>query len=167
VPDNIGDGAVYGVEFDLSTPLDFVGLADTGVFFNYSWLDSEIDDVFGSRRFNDQSDFVLNVGFIQDLPSFGAAFGATYREQGDAFGRVVGEEVTTSYGADLEVFIEKSFGDKFTVRLVGQNLLDGSKDEAFNKFDTIGDQNARDFDEYELESEKAGPVVQLIGRMSF
>jgi outer membrane receptor protein involved in Fe transport len=166
-PDNIGDGAVYGVEFDLSTPLDFVGLADTGVFFNYSWLDSEIDDVFGSRKFNDQSDFVLNVGFIQDLPSLSAAFGATYREQGDAFGRVVGEEVTTSYGADLEVFVEKSFGDKFTLRLVGQNLLDGSKDEAFNKFDSIGDQNARDFDEYELESEKAGPVVQLIGRMSF
>ena len=89
------------------------------MFFNYSWLDSEIDDEFGSRRFNGQSDFVLNVGFIQDLPALGAAFGATYRKQGDAFGRIIGEEVTTSYGADLEVFIEKRFGDNFTVRLAG------------------------------------------------
>ena len=60
-----------------------------------------------------------------------------------------------------------AFGENFTVRLVGQNLLDGSKDETFNKFDNIADQMDRDFDEYELETEKAGPVVQLIGRYSF
>ena len=34
--DNVGDGEVYGVEFDLSTPLDFIGMDTTGVFFNAS-----------------------------------------------------------------------------------------------------------------------------------
>jgi outer membrane receptor protein involved in Fe transport len=164
---NVGDGKVWGVELDYSAPLDFIGLPDTGVFLNYSWLDSDVDDEFGSRRFNSQSDYVFNVGFIQDLVDLNAAFGVTYRKQGDAFSRVVGEEVTTAYEGVLEVFVEKSFGDNFTVRLTGSNLLDGSKDEAFNKFTTLQSQIDRDFDEYELETETAGPTWQLIGRMSF
>ncbi|AYV45255.1 TonB-dependent receptor [Caulobacter flavus] len=164
---NAGDGKVWGVEFDLSTPLTFVGLDNTGVFLNYSWLDSDIDDEFGSRKFNSQSDYVLNVGFIQDLPTWGASFGATYRKQGEAYSRVVGEEVTTTYGGDLEIFVEKRIGKDITVRLTGSNLLDASKKESFNKFTTIEDQVDRSFDEYELEREQAGPVFQLIARMAF
>jgi hypothetical protein len=137
------------------------------VFGNVSYLDSEITDLFGKRRFNDQSKYVYNFGAIQDIPSFGAAFGATYRKQGTAFGRVIGEEVTTTYGADLEIFVEKRFGNSFTIRAVGSNLLNGKKREVFNKFDNIDDQNDRDFDEYELESEEAGPVFQVIARYAF
>lgn len=164
---NVGDGRVYGAEFDLSTPLTALGLADTGVFLNYSWLDSEVDDDFGQRRFNNQPRSVLNVGFIQDLPSLGMSFGASYRRQGDAASRVLGEEVSTRYGADLEAFVEKRFGSQVAVRLTGSNLLDASKDEAFHKFDTLGDQQDRDYDEYERESEKAGPVYQLVVRYAF
>lgn len=164
---NAGDGSVWGVELDLSTPLTAFGLNDTGVFLNYSWLDSDVTDEFGSRRFNDQADYVLNVGFIQDLPKYGAAFGATYRKQGDAYGRIVGEEVTTSYGGDLEMFAEKRFGKSVTVRFTASNLLNATKDEAFNKFNTIEDQIDRSFDEYELETEEAGPVYQLIARVAF
>jgi outer membrane receptor protein involved in Fe transport len=165
--DNVGDGEVYGVEFDASTPLDFVGLPNTGVFLNYSLLDSKIDDVFGSRRFNGQAKYVLNAGFIQDLPDWGAAFGATYRKQGPARDRLIGEEVRTTYGADLEAFVEKRFGERVVVRFTGSNLLDGKKREAFDKFNTIEDQIDRDYDEYELEAEKAGPVFQLVTRVTF
>lgn len=166
-PMNVGDGKVWGVEFDLSTDLGFIGLPNTGIFGNASWLDSEVRDELGKRRFNDQSKYVYNFGFIQDFPTFGAAFGATYRKQGSAFGRVYAEEVTTTYGAELEVFVEKRFGKKLTVRAVGSNLLNGAKREAFNKFDNLADQLDRDFDEYELESEKAGPVFQVMARMAF
>ncbi|WP_428678500.1 TonB-dependent receptor plug domain-containing protein [Sphingopyxis sp.] len=166
-PQNIGDGKVWGVEFDLSTDLGFVGLPDTGVFGNVSWLDSKIVDEFGKRRFNGQSEYVYNFGVIQDVPSIGAAFGATYRKQGGAFDRTVGEEVFTTYGADLEIFVEKRFGKSFTIRAVGQNLLNGAKRERFNKFTTIEDQNDRSFDEYELEKETAGPVFQLMARYAF
>jgi outer membrane receptor protein involved in Fe transport len=166
-PRNTGDGEVYGIEFDASFSLAFIGLPDTGVFGNLAILDSNITDEFGERRFNDQSEYVYNFGAIQNLPDFGAAFGATYRKQGQAFGRVVGEEVFTRYGADLEIFIEKRFGDSFTIRAVGSNLLDGTKDEDFNKFATTGDQISRDFDEYELESERAGPVFQVVARYAF
>jgi TonB-dependent receptor len=166
-PRNTGDGEVWGVELDLSTPLTALGLDNTGVFFNYSWLDSEIRDVFGKRRFNDQSDNVFNVGFIQQLPTLAASFGASYRKQGDAFGRIVGEEIVTSYGADLEMFVEKRFGEQWTLRLTGSNLLDASKDEVFDKFNTIDDQADRNYDEFELETESAGRVYQMIVRYAF
>ena len=165
--DNIGDGKVWGLEFDLSTPLTFMGFDNTGVFFNYSWLDSEVTDFAGERRFNDQSNYVMNVGFIQDLPTLGGAFGVTYRKQGDAFGRVELEEIDTAYGADLEMFVEKRFGKNFVLRLTGSNLLDSSKDEVFDKFGSLADQASRTYDEYELETEKAGPVFQLVGRYAF
>ncbi|ADK99862.1 TonB-dependent receptor plug domain-containing protein [Brevundimonas subvibrioides] len=165
--DNVGDGQVYGVEFDLSTSLTFAGMENTGVFLNASWLDSKVEDVLGERRFNDQSDYVVNVGFTHDIPTWQAAFGATYRKQGDAFGRVYAEEVTTSYGADLEVFLEKRLFDNAVVRLTAINLLDSAKDEVFDKFADQDDQIARNYDEYELETETAGPVVQLVMRLAF
>lgn len=165
---NTGDGTVYGVEFDLSSDLSAIGLPDTGVFANYSWLDSDVDDEFGSRRFNSQSEYVYNFGFIHDFVELDATFGATYRKQGDAGSRVVGEEVVTSYGADLEIFIEKSFGENFTLRFVGSNLLDSKKEEEFRKYALFANQQAGTIDdEYELEVEQAGPVYQIIGRMSF
>jgi len=166
-PANIGDGQVWGVEFDLSTPLSAFGWDNTGVFLNYSLLDSDLTDDFGSRRFNNQSDYVFNTGFIQDLPDLGAAFGVTYRKQGDAFGRVIGEEVTTSYSGDLEIFVEKRIADKVTVRFTGSNLLNGKKEETFDKFGSTADQIARDYDEFEKESEEAGPVYQVIMRFAF
>ena len=39
--------------------------------------------------------------------------------------------------------------------------------ESTGDYYTIEDQIDRDFDEYELESEKAGPVFQLIARAAF
>lgn len=163
---NVGDGWVRGVELDLSTPLSFIGWHNTGVFLNYAWLDSEVEDIFGKRAFNDQSEWVYNVGLVQDLPQLAASFGITYRKQDDALGRIVGEDVSTAYDADLEVFAEKRW-QSLTLRFVGSNLLDGSKDEVFRKYDSIGDQFSNNIDEYELETEEAGPIFQLIARYAF
>lgn len=164
---NVGDGKVWGIEFDLSTPLDFIGMETTGVFLNYSWLDSEVEDFMGTRRFNSQSDYVLNFGFTHDIPTWGAALGATYRKQGEAAARVLAEEVRTAYGADLEVFLEKRVASNVVVRLTGSNLLNASKDEVFDKFGSVQDQIDRSYDEYELETEKGGPVYQLVARVAF
>src|SRR3546814_8937161 len=40
-PRNIGDGQTWGVELDFSAPLTAFGLPDTGLFANYTYLDSE------------------------------------------------------------------------------------------------------------------------------
>jgi len=165
--DNVGDGRVYGVEFDLSTPLGAFGLENTGVFMNYAYVKSKVDDFLGERRFNHQARSSFNIGFVQDLPSLGASFGVSYRKQGDAYERILAEEVTIRYGEDLEAFVEKRFGNNLSVRLSASNLLDASKDEFFHKFDTLGDQIARDHDEYELETEEAGPSYQLVMRWAF
>lgn len=165
--DNVGDGEVWGFEFDLSTPLSAFGLDDTGVFANYSWVKSEVEDFMGTRRFNDQAKSVYNIGFIQDLPTLAASFGVTYRKQGDAYSRILGEEARIRYGAELDAFVEKRFGDSVSVRLSANNLLDASKDEFFDKFDTLEDQRERDYDEYELETEEAGPSYQLVMRWAF
>ncbi|MNR54519.1 hypothetical protein D3C85_1747170 [compost metagenome] len=53
------------------------------------------------------------------------------------------------------------------MRLTGSNLLDASKDEVFDKFGNVEDQIDRKYDEYELETEKGGPVYQLVARMAF
>ena len=76
------------------------------------------------------------------------------------------EEVTTSCGGDLEIFIEKQLASNVVIRLTGSNLPDSSKDEVFDKFDSIVDQISRAYDEYELESEAAGPVYQLVMRVA-
>lgn len=165
--DNVGDGQVWGVEFDLSTPLDFIGMETTGVFLNYSWLDSSVEDFMGDRRFNSQSEYVFNAGFTHDIPSWGAAFGATYRKQGDALSRVLVEEVKTAYGADLEIFVEKKVAENIVIRFTGSNLLNASKDETFDKFNSVEEQISRDYDEYELETEEAGPWFQVVARMAF
>ena len=47
------------------------------------------------------------------------------------------------------------------------NVLNAKKHEVFHKFDTLADQVDRKYDEYELESEKAGPRVQLVARWAF
>lgn len=166
-PRNTGSGEVWGVEFDLSASLGFIGLRETGIFGNLTLMQSSIRDDFGSRRFNGQSKYVYNFGMIQNFPKIGGTIGATYRKQGPAVDRIIGEEIRTTYGADLEVFIEKRFGKSFTLRAVGSNLLNGAKDEVFNKFTTIGDQRSRSFDEYELESETGGPVFQIVARYAF
>ena len=165
--DNMGDGKAWGVEFDLSTPLTMFGMENTGVFVNYSWVDSEVTDFMGKRRFNRQAKSVYNVGFIQDLPALAASFGMTYRKQGDAYERLLGEEVIVRYGAELDAFVEKRFGKSLSVRLSANNLLDASKDEFFDKFNTLADQQGRDYKEYELESESAGRSLQLVARWAF
>jgi hypothetical protein len=134
---------------------------------NYSWLDGEVADFMGKRRFNNQAKSLYNVGFIHNLPVARASFGASYRKQGSAFSRVLAEEIRTTYGADLELFVEKTFGNNLSLRLSGTNLLDAYKREVFAKFDTVGDQIDRDYDEYELEKEHAGPRYQLMVRWAF
>ncbi|HEY8507881.1 MAG TPA: TonB-dependent receptor, partial [Steroidobacteraceae bacterium] len=174
-PQNVNRGKVWGAELDASLPLASLGLENTGVFLNAAWLDSEIDDPVpgGTRRLQNQPDYILNAGFIQSLPQVGAAFGATYRKQGTGEQIVLGETRRTAYGGDLEVFVEKRFGETWVARLAASNLLDSRKIETIRNFDgdsafEIG-ENMRlgAVDEFERESEQAGPVWQLVIRASF
>jgi len=174
-PENTNDGKVWGVELDASMPLTALGLQQTGVFLNAAYLDSEIDDpvLGGKRRFQNQPDYIVNAGFIQTVPAFGAAFGATYRKQGAAKQVVLGELRETRYDGDLEVFVEKQLGKSWVARLTASNLLDGKKIEDIRNYDgdssaeLTGNMLAGAVDEFEVENEQSGPVLQFVVRTSF
>ncbi|ACI97742.1 TonB-dependent receptor plug domain-containing protein [Rhodospirillum centenum] len=172
---NIGDGETWGVEADLSLPLDFAGLPDTGVFANYTWLDSSITDPFTGedRRFNNQPRHVYNVGFIQTLPSWDVSFGASLSGRSGAEESSLDETIDLRYGQELEAFIEKRFAERFVLRLTGTNLLNRKKKEDFRFFD--GDSVAEmlearrtgDVDEAEKEREESGALFQVTLRAAF
>lgn len=174
-PRNIGDGTTWGVEVDLSTPLDVFGMPETGVFFNYTWLESELLDPWTGveRQFRNQPQNVWNIGFIQNLPDWGASFGASLYGRDEGYESGLDELVKVEYDQDLEAFVEKRFGERVVVRLSAQNLLDKEKRETFMKYDgdsieEILDNRANgDLDEYELESERSGVLYQLTVRAAF
>jgi outer membrane receptor protein involved in Fe transport len=174
-PQNIGDGKAWGVEVDLSAPLTLFGMPDTGIFANYTYLDSETTDPFtrDKRRFNNQPHHVYNVGFIHNVRSAGVSFGSTISGRSAASESNFDEVVRLRYDPDLEAFVEKRFGAAFVVRLSAQNLLDRVKYEDFRKYDgdsiaeILENRAAGDLDEYEIEREHSGPLVQLTLRAAF
>lgn len=174
-PQNIGDGQTWGVELDFSAPLTAFGLPDTGLFANYTYLDSETIDPFTGeeRRFNNQPHHVYNLGFIQTVRSLDASFGATISGRSKATESNFDEIVTLRYDPDVEAFVEKRIGQNLVIRLSAQNLLDRIKKEDFRKFDgdsfqeVLDNRAAGDIDEYEIEREHAGRLFQVTLRAAF
>ena len=174
-PRNIGDGELWGVEFDLSTPLGFIGLPDTGFFANYTWLDSRTTDPFTGerRRFNNQPHHIYNVGFIQNVRPWNMSFGASLSGRSSAVESNFDEIVTLNYTPDLEAFVERRFGRNLVVRLSAQNLLNRTKREVFRKYDgdsfeeILDNRLNDDLDEFEIERERSGRLFQVTARFAF
>jgi outer membrane receptor for ferrienterochelin and colicins len=174
-PRNVGDGKVWGVEVDFSAPLDVIGMPDTGLFANYTYLDSSIRDPFTNekRRFNNQPHHVYNVGFIQTVRAADASFGATISGRSKSLESNFDETVALKYDPDLEAFVEKRIGKNFVLRFSVQDILRRTKSETFRKYDgdsveeVLANRRAGDIDEYELERENAGPLYQVTLRAAF
>ncbi|MEG3087783.1 TonB-dependent receptor plug domain-containing protein [Sphingomonas sp. PB4P5] len=174
-PQNIGDGKTWGFEIDLSTPLTAVGMPDTGIFANYTYLDSEVTDPFTNekRRFNNQPHHVYNVGFIQTLTGLDASFGATISGRSKATESNFDETVELKYDPDLEAFVEKRLGKNLVLRFSVQDILRRTKSETFRKYDggsvtdILNNRRTGNVDEYELERENAGPLYQVTIRAAF
>lgn len=174
-PRNIGDGKTWGFEIDFSAPLTLFGMPDTGLFANYTYLDSSTRDPFTleKRRFNNQPHHIYNLGFIQTVKSVSASFGATISGRSKAFESNFDETIELRYDPDLEAFVEKRFGQHFVLRLSAQNLLNRKKKEDFRKFDgdsleEILDNRANgELDEFEQERERAGRLFQVTLRAAF
>jgi outer membrane receptor protein involved in Fe transport len=173
--ENTGDGEVSGWEVDISTPLSFMGLDETGFFANYTSLDSErIEPLTGiTARFNAQPEYVYNFGVTQNLPSWNSSFGFSYRKQGMSESLFLGEVERQWYDANLEVFIEHRLSENVVLRIVGNNLLDADSIQAERNFDgdtaqeIIDNQIAGDVDEFEVERENSSPTVLFSVRAVF
>lgn len=158
-PMNIGDGTARGIELDISTPLDFIGLDNTGFYANYAYLDSEIEDPFTGeeRTFRNQPDYVYNISLTQDLPGFGGA-GISYQKRDDSLETEFQEYVVTEYDGNLELFLEWNVTENSVLRLTGTNLLDQEKIEYI-----------RDYGEpvSEIQYEESTPTYTLTWRSAF
>jgi outer membrane receptor protein involved in Fe transport len=172
---NTGDGEVSGWEVDVSTPLDFIGLPETGFFANYTDLDSErTEPLTGlTARFNAQPEYVYNWGITQNIPAWNMSAGFSYRKQGMSESLFLGELERQWYDANLEVFIERRLTDNLVLRLVGNNLLDADSIQAERNFDgdtaqeIIDNQIANIVDEFEVERENSSPTVLISLRAVF
>jgi outer membrane receptor for ferrienterochelin and colicins len=167
-PDNVGDGIVYGLELDASFPLTLVGLPSVGFFANYTLLDSKIDDPYTGeeRMFNDQANYVYNVGLTNTHKDLGLSYGFSYQKRGDSKSVGYAEEEVTKYDGNLEAYVEYLLDDELTLRFTGDNLLDQDVTEEIKAYDSIDDQKAGIVEEYETQIERGGPVfmVTLSGR---
>jgi outer membrane receptor protein involved in Fe transport len=173
--DNVGDGDVYGIEFDLSAPLIFLGLENTGVFANYTRLWSRRTEPNLNRRvpFDGQPEFVYNFGLTQEFPRLGASAGFSYRKQGRSISTFLGEEEYQFYEGALEAYIEKRLNKNFVLRLSGSNLLDADSLQYERNFDgdtgldIIENQLAGNVDNFEVEHEESSPLIMLTLRGVF
>lgn len=174
-PRNIGRGKTWGVEIDFSSPLSAIGLPDTGLFFNYTWLDSKVRDPLTghNRPFTNQPSNVYNVGLIHNVEPWGVTFGASLYDRDKGYEFALDEEVEVDYQPDLEAFIEKRFGQRVVLRFAAMNLLDKKKTERFRTFDGDSVEEIlqarinRDVDESELERERSGILFQVTLRAAF
>ncbi len=167
-PENTGEADIFGFEFDLSTSLEFIGLPFTGIFANYTWLDSSRDVPLAGLedvRVNGQPEFIYNVGATQDFPDLGVTVGFSYQKQGEETQFFFDEIQGAVYDANLEAFVEKRFYDWLVVRLSGQNLLDAEVNQFERNFD--GSIAGGEIDNFEIEREEAQQVIQLTVRASF
>lgn len=172
--ENVGSAEIYGFEFDLSTPLGFLGLPDTGIFANYTRLYSNrFDENFQrSVSINNQPSYVYNIGASHSFEEIGVSFGGSYQKQGDYTSHFFGEIETGAYGGNLEVFVEKRFGDRAVIRLSGNNLLDAAATQVEDKFDgdtgqeILDNSRAGNTDSFEVEREEATPIISFTLRLT-
>lgn len=173
--DNVGNGKVYGLEFDLSAPLDFIGMPNTGLFANYTriWSERTEPNTGQEVRFDGQPKYVYNFGLTQEIPSWGMSAGFSFRKQGQATSTFFGEEEFQKYEGNLEAYVEKRFGSNFVMRLSANNLLDARSLQWEKNYDgdtgleIIENQQNGDVDNFEVEHEETSPQVMLTARLVF
>ncbi|PHS69340.1 MAG: hypothetical protein COB23_06920 [Methylophaga sp.] len=62
-PQNIGDGRLFGIEFEGRLPMTMIDLPNLTLWGNATYIDSEVDTSTGeTRRFLEQHDAVANIG---------------------------------------------------------------------------------------------------------
>lgn len=167
--DNVGDGNTYGIEFDVSTPLSFMGLDETGFFANYTRIWSSRYDEFLQEdvRFNHQPKYVYNFGVTQNFPNIETTTGFSYQKQGLARSVFFAEIEDQYYGGNLEFFVEKRFESGFVLRFTANNLLNAESNQAERNFDGLDDMRAGIVDEFEVEREQSSRVFLLTARFNF
>jgi outer membrane receptor protein involved in Fe transport len=140
-PVNVGSGEAYGIEFDIKSRMGFIGLPNLTLSSNLSFLGSELRDSFTgqSRRFNEQPNYIMNLGFDYAIPEWKMTFGVNYNftpqvesEQlaGQNIRRIVNEPISS-----LNAFVAFQLQENLNLRFYGRNIGGISNNRVRNTFD--------------------------------
>jgi hypothetical protein len=141
VPGNIGNGRRWGVDFENSIPLEWLGLTGSKLSFTARWQDSTVvDPVTGDNRVlsgqggntayrslmtgNRNMHYFLRLDFRQDLESSKVAWGWTAAERDTRLLFKVDELDTYDEDVAVDAFVETTRRWGVKLRVLGENLLD-------------------------------------------
>lgn len=127
---NIGDGKRYGLNLDLSTKLDGIGISNALLTTGVRLRDSEYTDPFLGiqRRQRGNGRWQANVGFRHDVTRYGLTYGFDYSNSSNgSTGRLaidVDDIEEFIEAPRLNAYIEKIAFGNVTFRLESNNITD-------------------------------------------
>lgn len=156
-PRNVGDGQVFGAEFEFRKNLGFISdrLQYFGVSSNVTVVESIIDmteqefnarknfekegqTIDETRQMAGQAPYIINAGLSYDNPEIGLDGGLFYNVQGETLTVVGGglfPDVYTAPFNNLRLNLNKSFGRNASVNLSVSNLLNDSRGEYYQGYE--------------------------------
>lgn len=174
-PGNIGNGSRWGVRFESTTPLSFLGLDNAKLDFKARWQESSVTDpVTGESRpltasgffsgppnipFNSENDYVFDIAYRQDFQRAQAAWGWELAKQAERPRFKVNELEVFNEGLETNVFVETTRWLGIKTRLEGSNLL--NYDEVRNRTIYTGRREISPVESRILRERKAGWRVTL------
>lgn len=127
---NIGDGKRYGLNLDVSTKLDALGLRNALLNTGIRLRDSEVTDPFLGikRRIEGNGRWSLNMNYRHDITDLGLTYGINYsNESNGGTGRTQYDIIDTETRIEapyMSAYVEKVAFGSTTFRLEGHNLTD-------------------------------------------
>jgi hypothetical protein len=137
-PGNIGDGRRWGMLWESTIPLNWLGLTDAKLDLKARWQDSTVvDPVTGQDRslsigsisggpviFDIDNEYAFRIDYRQDFQVQNFAWGWNIWERGKQLQFKVNELEIYNEGIEFRTFIETTRWAGIKIRVSGENLLD-------------------------------------------
>ncbi|MDT8399649.1 MAG: hypothetical protein RQ899_13650 [Pseudomonadales bacterium] len=164
VPGNIGDGRRWGVETEITLPLDRLGIVGGRLDFTGRWQDSTVTDPVTrrSRVLSGEGEYTVRMDFRQNLPDLYFSWGGMVAVESEipAFG--LDEFVETDGIADtldVDIYAETTRWFGVRTRLQFGNILNRTFHRDRRVFSGPRDLTPLSF--REIRNRKRGPSVEL------
>ncbi len=161
-PGNIGEGTRAGFRYELTAPLDALGIADATLDANGFVADSSVTDPTTGldRSFTDYREWEFYFEFRQDLPARNMSWGWDYFQGGPVSIFRRGEEQLFEFGpGDFDVWVETTALNPITIRLGVDQTLSPERTRTRTFF--VGDRASGVVDRVEVQKQTDGPLVYL------
>ncbi len=154
-PGNIGDGRRWGVLWESTLPLGWMGLENAKLDTKIRWQDSSVTDpVTGEDRvlsvgrisggpivFDVENEYAVFIDYRQDFRDARVAWGFSVWERGEQLQFKVNEFEAYDEGTEFRAFIETTRWGNLKVRLDAENIVDFTDERERWIFADLRDQS--------------------------